>query len=512
MTLFFSLLVLITTVVLSKNLALALSAAIITIIGIDAYQMFHADEKVFSIQSILVDAIEPVYVTFKNVIFSPDYYYSIFFLVLIVWILEIFAVAGVTRAYEKLFSMIIATKKKFEKMILLTSIGLFLDDYFSAMCLKSFFSPLLSTYSLSKNMFSYYISSNACSIASMAPIGTWSAILSAQLTAIASVWEIEKSGYILFLSSIPFFIYPILSIMSSYLVFSKRNESNENIVLVKTKFSEKLNADEITKIFLFFIPLLTIIGCVVGTIIHLWFKYRSEFIISLTNVNFSYLMTVGVVLGIFIVIPILLIKGSLKFFDIFSKSIITIRDIWKPIFTLVLAWAFSKILLGYVNKSILLSFLHNNVWVQSYLPLICMIFSMISAMLIGTCWGTAALVTSILIVFPPMPEMLPAIFGAIISGALAGSHLTPTSDATISASLAATNNPFDTFTNQFALVMPGIIASIIFFFMHGLLFSCTYPLIKNNLTNSLFIVIFTSFILPVFKFILERVAERYKDK
>ena len=127
----------------------------------------------------------------------------------------------------------------------------------------------------------------------------------------------------------------------------------------------------------------------------------------------------------------------------------------------------------------------------------CMFFivSAITAFLMGTSWGTIALLlpmaTPIITTFahtglPTIPALVPLLFpvlGAIFSGATCGDQLSPISQTSLMASTSSGIDPITHAKTQIPYAIPAIIAAICAFIISGLCATNGISLLSNCLIS-----------------------------
>ena len=114
-------------------------------------------------------------------------------------------------------------------------------------------------------------------------------------------------------------------------------------------------------------------------------------------------------------------------------------------------------------------------------PLIFFVISGLIALAIGTSWGTAAIMFPIAIPLiisyfhleaPVTIDQIPILFpvlGAVLSGCVAGDHISPISDTTVMSATSSGSHHMDHVRTQFTYAIPLILSTAIAFLIAGVL-------------------------------------------
>ena len=129
-------------------------------------------------------------------------------LVLLGIIVALITKSGATHAYGIAAKKVIKSRRA--AMIATSALGalIFIDDYFNCLTVGAVMSPITDKFKISRAKLAYIIDSTAAPICILAPISSWSAAIAASLPSGSAL-----DGYVLFLQSIPFNIYAILSLV-----------------------------------------------------------------------------------------------------------------------------------------------------------------------------------------------------------------------------------------------------------------------------------------------------------
>lgn len=157
---------------------------------------------------------------------------------------------------------------------------IFVDDYFNCLTVGSVMRPVTDKFKVSRSKLSYIIDATAAPICIIAPISSWAA---------AVAGELEGDGLMVFISTIPFNVYALLTIVMvfalCFLKFDfgkmKRHEkmaekTGDLFGGVENDFIEEKEvvANPKGKVRHLLIPVITLIVCCIGGMIYTGFFYN----------------------------------------------------------------------------------------------------------------------------------------------------------------------------------------------------------------------------------------------
>ena len=157
---------------------------------------------------------------------------------------------------------------------------IFVDDYFNCLTVGSVMRPVTDRFNVSRSKLSYIIDATAAPICIIAPISSWAA---------AVAGELEGDGLVMFMSTIPFNIYAILTIIMVFaLCFLKfdfgKMKKNETFTEMTGDVhsgvaNDNASGTEVTanpkgRVIDLIIPVIILIVCCVGGMIYTGFFYN----------------------------------------------------------------------------------------------------------------------------------------------------------------------------------------------------------------------------------------------
>lgn len=337
--------------------------------------------------------------------------------------------------------------------------------------------PVTDKNKVSRAKLAYLIDATAAPICIIAPISSWAA-------AVTSVAP-EGEGLALFLKSIPFNFYALLSIVMiiviAFMKFDygpmKLHESNAlrgdlfTSGVRNDDGSDSAKKDSKGKVIDLVLPvIILIVSCVIGMIYTGGFFDGVDFITAFSDCDAS----VGLVLGSFIAVAFTfffyLLRKKLTFKELTGTFTEGFKAMVPAILILTFAWTLGGITMDLGAKVFVAEFVRENAAGLSWmLPAIVFLIATGLAFATGTSWGTFGILLPIVCaVFPSGDIMMVLSISACLAGAVCGDHCSPISDTTIMASAGAQCDHINHVSTQlpYALTVAGV--SFVSFLIAGL--------------------------------------------
>ena len=358
---------------------------------------------------------------------------------------------------------------------------IFVDDYFNCLTVGSVMRPVTDKFKVSRAKLAYIIDATAAPVCIIAPISSWAA---------AVAGELEGDGLMVFISTIPFNVYALLTLV---MVFSlcflnfdfgkmKRNEliaeQTGDLHAGEAENSEK-NAEILAnpkgKVRHLIIPVLVLIACCIGGMIYTGFYYNwdtglidtelqsANVIEAFSNCDAGLSLAIGSTIALIIIAIYYMIEKVVSFKEITGSFTEGFKAMVPAILILTFAWSISGIMGakgGYLDAQ---AFVQNNLANSDFptwlFPAIFFILAGAIAFSTGTSWGTFGVLVPIAVtILGGSGTMSILAVSATLGGAVFGDHVSPISDTTILASAGAECNHVDHVNTQ--LPYASIIAAI----------------------------------------------------
>jgi tetracycline resistance efflux pump len=364
--------------------------------------------------ALLVTGFHPweAFDTLYNTMIDSADFSILMFMILLGMIVMLMQESGGTRAYGEWASARLKTKKSALIATSLLGVLIFVDDYFNCLTVGSVMRPVTDKNKISRAKLAYIIDATAAPICIIAPISSWAAAVNSYVPANSSM-----SGFEMFISTIPFNLYAILTLYMVFFVSTagfdfglmKKHEKNAENGDVFTSGGEAFTENKVTdpteggkyargKVIDLIAPMIVMIVTAIGAMI--WTGHLNggtNLVENFANCSsseslvFAGLVTIGFLLIFY------LPRRVIGFKD-FMNSVPEGGKLMMPaILILVLAWTLKGMTdaLGigeFVRSSISLS-----PGLVHFIPLIIFCIAIFIAFSSGTSWGTFAILVPIVI-------------------------------------------------------------------------------------------------------------------
>ncbi len=344
--------------------------------------------------------------------------------------------------------------------------AIFFDDYANTLLVGNALRPLCDRLRVSRAKLAYLVDSTAAPVTSVAIVSTWIGFEVGLIQDAMTRLQLEGSGYLFFLRSLPYSFYPLLTLVFVYLVavsgrdfgpMARAEAAAAAAAGGPARGPTTLQAVSATPAspWLGAVPILAVI---LVTIVGLWANGRAAVLAAggeapalreILNAADSLAVLMWASLGGVLVAGVLVrVAGRLSLGEIGEAWLAGAREMLVAMAILVLAWSLGKVCdeLGtgrwLVDASRGLLSVH-------LLPAVTFLLAAAVSFSTGTSWGTMAIL--IPMVFP-VAAALPAEAGiggaaatgillasvrAVLAGSVFGDHCSPLSDTTIMSSMAS---------------------------------------------------------------------------
>jgi len=407
----------------------------------------------------------------------------IVFLVVLGILVVLMQKSGGARAYGDWAGRRIKSKKG--ALAATASLGclIFVDDYFNCLTVGSVMRPVTDRFKVSRSKLSYIIDSTAAPVCIIAPISSWAA---------AVAGELEGNGLVMFISTIPFNVYAILTIIMVFaLCFLKfdfgkmrRNElftertgdvhsgiKDEGLVEAEIKSNSKGRVIDLV------IPVVILIVCCIAGMIYTGFFYNwdteligselqsANVIEAFSNCEAGMSLAIGSTVALIIISIYYMIRKTVSFKEITGSFVDGFKAMVPAILILTFAWSISGIMGakgGYLDaRAFVENNLVNSAFPQWLFPAIFFMLAGAIAFATGTSWGTFGVLVPVAVtILGGSGTMAILTVSATLGGAVFGDHISPISDTTILASAGAQCNHVEHVNTQlpYAALVAGICA------------------------------------------------------
>jgi len=439
-----------------------------------------------------------------------DHVYTLTFLLILGVIIALITHSGGITAYINYIQPKIKSARAAQTLSLLLSCCFFIDDYLNSLVIGNIMRPITDQFKIPRVKLAFLLSAISAPLCVLIPASSWVAMILVNLQASGVTDNISNTSTLLFiqadplhvyLRTIPYLFYPIFLIMSAWIIV-RRNisyasmHSQEQIAQttgnlfggkqpISTTREQPLVADK--SLFDFFAPMGIFIGTVICTLLYTgnWRFFGGS------RSLLSALQTANIFLSLFCASIVTLISALLlaalrkKITPSAFKHLLI--DGWRlmrnSLLVLLLAWTLGSILqhdlkTGQYVAQVLLGALPTFL-----LPVAVFITSLLVSASVGSAWGTIVIILPLIIptialtagIQTPLlinqVALLCPVLASVISGAIAGGHVSPISDATVVTATSASCYHLDHVSTQLLYIAPALIGTVIACLCTGLFYT-----------------------------------------
>jgi Na+/H+ antiporter NhaC len=334
----------------------------------------------------------------------------------------------------------------------LLGLVIFVDDYLNALAVGSSMRKVTDKFKVSREMLSYVVDSTAAPICVLVPVSTW-AVFYAGLFMESGFAE-EGQGMALYISAIPYMLYPIVAVLLVPLVaigripalgLMKRAEAMAQagqMPEVSEEFAIQTSqaSDRPVKLYHFILPIVALL------------------LFSLWGDPWNPDVQLGVIVAVALTILLFGTQKLMGWTDMFDSVLDGIKIMLPALTIVVMAFMFKE-----VNDRLgLAPFVIDTVapvMTPVLLPLVVFITMAFISFATGSSWGVFAIAIPIILpLAEAMGVSIPLAIGAIVSASAFGSHACFYSDATV---LAAQGSGCDVMDHALTQIPYALIAAVI---------------------------------------------------
>ena len=443
----------------------------------------------------LVESLNLLFDTVVNCLSKPSNIGILIFLVMLGIIVTLMTKSGGSQAYGKWAKKKMKSSKQSLFSTFILGVVIFVDDYFNCLTVGSVMREITDEFKVSRAMLAYIIDSTAAPVCIIAPISSWAAAVSGYTSG---------DGFQLFLNTIPFNLYALLTIvMVCYVIGSefhfgkmKKHElaaQNGDVCFGDDSYqtNEEISYNQKGKVLDLILPVIVLImSCIIGMIYTGGFFDGKDLITAFSQCDSSR----GLVYGTFVTLVFVFILYIPRKIISYNEFVECIPEGFKAmvpsILILVLAWSLGDLVSNQLQAG---AFVYNTLQSASIstaiLPACLFIVGAGLSFSTGTSWGTfGILIPMATSLFPEGSTMLVISIASILAGAVCGDHISPISDTTIMASTGAKCNHLYHVTTQIPYALVVASACFIGYLVAG--FTQNLLLTLLSAFGSLFIIIF----------------------
>ena len=318
----------------------------------------------------------------------------------------------------------------------------FFDGLANSLLLGKIMRPLADRAGVTRAKLAYLVDSTSSSIACIAFISTW---IATQLSLIQQSIDgrgIEDSAYSLFFQSIAHNFYCLFTLILVALVIWRRWDIGPMRKAKVHSFEEAPKYHTQVSAWVAIAPIILMSLAIVG-IFYIWetsplFPITTDKLTTAFSGNAGpYALTLGSLIGLGIAC---FIFPKARKNQLPSAVHEGAASMLSPLLILVMAWTFGSVMKELGTAKWLAEEIGSQ-FSPNYFPAAIFITGALISFLTGSSWGTMALLMPLALpayldTAPDAPVLIPAVIGAVFSGAVFGDHCSPFSDTTIVSAFA----------------------------------------------------------------------------
>lgn len=461
---------------------------------------------------------------FKVVLLDDFHFWIFLFTFALIGMVNVSTKSGGMTGLANIFAKLAKNSRSTQLATVFLGLAVFFDDYSNTVVVGGCMRPLSDKMKISREKLAYVVDSTAAPIAGLALISTWIGYEVGLIGESLKDIGLTQSPYTLFISTLPFRFYCILTIMFVFInIISKRefgpmfNAQNRAVTTgeVLRKDSKPLSSSNVIepegepKAISALIPVLSVIFVTLSGmalngagIVSPWsvdvpaiFAFEFSRLFTLQN-NYlvlcedgAWVLAMASLTGSFLAFVLGVTIGKAKVFPLFKAWFSAGKMLVLAFSILILAWS-----IGHINSDLgtgdfLVSSLAESIspWL---LPIIIFVLAAIISFSTGSSWGTMAVLLPAVVPLAyhvgGLPLMIISV-GAVLDGSIFGDHCSPLSDTTIMSSIAAGCDHLDHVKTQ----MPySIITALAAIFAGYAMATLINPVISYIISAIVFLMIF----------------------
>ena len=359
---------------------------------------------------------------------------------------------------------------------------IFIDDYFNCLTVGSVMRPVCDKHQVSRAKLAYLIDATAAPVCIIAPISSWAAAVSAFVPE-------GYNGILLFVSTIPFNYYALLTIaMMICLVlmnfdYGPMKTHEDNAILRNDlyttpdrPYATTENPDENSypnaRVIDLVFPIVVLIVTCVTFMVYTggFFDGGISFVDAFAGCDASVALMLGSSISLILSMIYYICRRSLKFSECMDCIPNGFKAMVPAILILALAWTLKSMTDALGSKEFVAMVVKGSAGsFQKFLPAIIFLIGCGISFATGTSWGTFGILIPIVMnVFPEFGSPIQTIsIAACMAGAVCGDHCSPISDTTIMASAGAQSNHINHVNTQLPYAMTAAGVSFVSYILAG---------------------------------------------
>ena len=369
-----------------------------------------------------------------------DNAYMIIFLALLWAVVKLVSESGGSYAYGVWAGKKIKNKRAAAFATSLLGILIFIDDGFNCLTVGTVMRPITDRLKISREKLAYIIDATAAPVCIIAPVSSWAVAVASEVS--------ETNGFNIFLSTIPFNFYALMTILMVFIVsFTGRDFGAMKKAEELAASGESIQSDAAKsgvkngRVIDLVLPIVVLVICAILGMAYVGGYFEGTSFSEAIGYNPTAGLSLGAFAGLICAMLLYLPRKLMKPKEFIECIVSGIGSIVPPMLILILSWTLGGVCRQLIGTGVFISgFVEQSNLPMGLLPFLIFIIAAIMSFSMGTSWGTFGMLIPIITLICETDGagalLIPAL-GATLAGSVYGDHCSPISDTTILASTGA---------------------------------------------------------------------------
>ena len=369
-----------------------------------------------------------------------DNAYMIIFLALLWAVVRLVSKSGGSEAYGQWAGKRLKTKRAAALSTSLLGILVFIDDGFNSLTVGTVMRPIADKLHISREKLAYLIDATAAPVCIIAPVSSWAVAVASEVS--------EEGGFTLFLSTIPYNLYALLTVAMVFLVSLTGKDFGPMLAAEKQALQSSPAASEEEaaekgrgRVIDLVLPIVVLIVCAILGMAYVGGFFRGQPFSEAIGYNPTAGLSLGAFAGLITAFVLYIPRRLMTARDFIGDIVHGISDIIPPMLILILSWSLGGVCRQLIGTGVFISgFVSSAHLPLGFLPMLIFVISALMSFSMGTSWGTFGMLIPIITMIcsaeGASAYLIPSL-GATLAGSVYGDHCSPISDTTILSSTGA---------------------------------------------------------------------------
>jgi len=373
-----------------------------------------------------------------------DNAYMIVFLALLWAVVRLVSRSGGSEAYGRWAGQRLRTKRSALFATSFLGILVFIDDGFNCLTVGTVMRPITDRLRISREKLAYILDATAAPVCIIAPVSSWAVAVASEVS--------ETNGFHLFLSTIPFNFYALLTIAMVFVIaltgrdfgpmqkaetLAAEGTASEPDARSTEGTSERMNG----RVYDLVLPLVVLIVCAILGMAYVGGFFRGVSFSEAIGWNPTAGLSLGAFAGLVTCFLLYVPRKLMNAREFIANIVSGIGEIVPPMLILILSWSLGGVCRQLIGTGYFISgFVSTSNLPLGLLPFLIFVIAALMSFSMGTSWGTFGMLIPIVTMICEADGagafLVPAL-GATLAGSVYGDHCSPISDTTILASTGA---------------------------------------------------------------------------